>query len=660
MMEDLDEAITYHRAALTLRPPGHPDCSTSLNNLANAVLTRYHRSGRTKDLNEGVTYQRQALSLCPPSHLLRSMFLNNLANAIHTQYKQSGRMEDLEEGITYHREALTLRPLGRPERSQSLNNLAIAVYARYEKSSMVEDIEESFLLMEQAVNDMAASSKYRLTVAIRWIGLARQHHDNSVIRAFSMSLHLLECRLIFYPDVDSQQKFLATIHIPKSLASDAASAAIDAGDLVTAVELLEQGRAIIWSKMKGYRHPLDPLRQVNRQLADALENINAQLEQLALSSESGLLYNGSDHHKPNLEVQIQRNRILSAEWEKVIGQIREIDGFHNFLQAVPFSTLQTAAAEGPVILINISNFRSDAIIILIDKPPSLVTLPNVRPKHLIYLGQQLDLARQPDTHQRSTLILPILRDLWNDIVSPVCNCLSQLGIPQESRIWWCPTSKLCALPLHAAGLYESKKQNFNLPDIYTSSYTPTLSALISARSNTVIGQSIVPKLLVIGQPDTESLANVKDEINDIQQFGDFVDVMVGEDASPEAVIHGLQQHSWAHFACHGHLEREGDYFQPFHASFKLHDENHLTLLDLIQARLPNAEFAFLASCHSAAGDSRTPDEAIHLAAAMQFCGFRSVVGTLWELADRAGPIVSKAFYNYIITKKDERIYKNTY
>ena len=69
-----------------------------------------------------------------------------------------------------------------------------------------------------------------------------------------------------------------------------------------------------------------------------------------------------------------------------------IDGFHNFLQAVPFTTLQIAAVEGPVILINISNYRSNAIIIHIDKPPTLVTLPNVRPEHLTSLGQQLALA----------------------------------------------------------------------------------------------------------------------------------------------------------------------------------------------------------------------------------------------------------------------------
>ena len=32
-MEDLEEVITYHREALTLRPPGHPDHSSSLDNM---------------------------------------------------------------------------------------------------------------------------------------------------------------------------------------------------------------------------------------------------------------------------------------------------------------------------------------------------------------------------------------------------------------------------------------------------------------------------------------------------------------------------------------------------------------------------------------------------------------------------------------------------
>jgi len=50
---------------------------------------------------------------------------------------------------------------------------------------------------------------------------------------------------------------------------------------------------------------------------------------------------------PHSEVQMQRYRILSEEWEKLLGQIRKIEGFSNFLQAIPFTILRTAAAGGP-------------------------------------------------------------------------------------------------------------------------------------------------------------------------------------------------------------------------------------------------------------------------------------------------------------------------
>jgi hypothetical protein len=67
------------------------------------------------------------------------------------------------------------------------------------KSSMVEDFEESFLLREQAVKDLVASSKYRLTAAVHWAQNARNYHHNSVIRAYSMALRLLDRCLIFLP-----------------------------------------------------------------------------------------------------------------------------------------------------------------------------------------------------------------------------------------------------------------------------------------------------------------------------------------------------------------------------------------------------------------------------------------------------------------------------
>lgn len=90
----------------------------------------------------------------------------------------------------------------------------------------------------------------------------------------------------------------------------------------------------------------------------------------------------------------------------------------------------------------------------------------------------------------------------------------------------------------------------------------------------------------------------------------------------------------------------------------------------MDAHLPNAELAFLAACHSAAsataGESQAasgsslmssneaPDEVLSLASAVQFCGFRSVVGTLWTMADADGPELAQRFYGCMMYDRQER------
>ena len=90
--------------------------------------------------------------------------------------------------------------------------------------------------------------------------------------------------------------------------------------------------------------------------------------------------------------------------------------------------------------------------------------------------------------------------------------------------------------------------------------------------------------------------------------------LVSGEATPTSVLDGLRGSRFAHFACHGVLEAG----KPFDASFTLHGGSRLTLLDIVQSRLPDAEFAFLSCCHAAeiTKDS-VADEALHLTAAMQ-------------------------------------------
>ena len=204
--------------------------------------------------------------------------------------------------------------------------------------------------------------------------------------------------------------------------------------------------------------------------------------------------------------------------------------------------------------------------------------------------------------------------------------------------------------LHAMGpipLNDSSEQYFS--DLYIPSYTPSLSALIESRkaSPQILDK---PSLLLVARPD-DFLPGVKEEIKVTRALQPRVTVtgLVSSEATPTSVVEGLQGSRFAHIACHGGLEAG----KPFDASFKLHGGERLTLLKIVQSQLPDAEFAFLSCCHSAEiTEKSVADEGLHLTAAMQYCGFRSVVGTMWEMADTDGRDLSKSFYESLFSRQD--------
>jgi CHAT domain-containing protein len=78
-----------------------------------------------------------------------------------------------------------------------------------------------------------------------------------------------------------------------------------------------------------------------------------------------------------------------------------------------------------------------------------------------------------------------------------------------------------------------------------------------------------------------------------------------------------------HLACHGEQAES-----PLDSAFLLSD-GMLSIQDLMTIHLTSGVLAFLSACQTARGSESQPDQAVHLAASMLFCGFRSVVGTMW-------------------------------
>ena len=124
---------------------------------------------------------------------------------------------------------------------------------------------------------------------------------------------------------------------------------------------------------------------------------------------------------------------------------------------------------------------------------------------------------------------------------------------------------------------------------------------------------------------------------------DAIHVLENEDATVDAVLTAMRQHSWVHLACHGIQFTKN----PTKSAFALHDGN-LTLERLMKESFENAELAILSACQTATGAEQLPEEAMHLAAGMLAVGYKGVVATMWSIRDDDAPIVVEEYYKTLL------------
>jgi hypothetical protein len=128
-------------------------------------------------------------------------------------------------------------------------------------------------------------------------------------------------------------------------------------------------------------------------------------------------------------------------------------------------------------MFNYHDYHSDALILLNTSSYLVVPLGDIY-EDVSRMSSGFSLARSStnlDAKLFKLALQSVLRTPWKLVVCPAVERLRTIGLAEKSRIWWCPTSMLSGLPIHAAGSYDSDQMN--LPDMYISSYMPTLSEL---------------------------------------------------------------------------------------------------------------------------------------------------------------------------------------
>ncbi|KAI0245407.1 hypothetical protein BJV78DRAFT_1287928 [Lactifluus subvellereus] len=330
-----------------------------------------------------------------------------------------------------------------------------------------------------------------------------------------------------YPNASSFHRRLGfKIQIPLEYASYQ----IERGQLESAIETIEHGKTLIWSEIYGLRTSIGRLRRVNPGLADRLATVSWALQAVRRSESAHELAESPSSAVDDYEdldvfrdVSKERRRLLKQRQE-VIQKVQALAGFEDFMKALPFRTLQKAACHGPIIVINRCHWRCDILIVLHDSPPPIIRTA----KDFYECASSLE-ARIKDTRRRCRIdsiqyrraLRHFLKELHELVGKPVIDRLRELNIPEQSRVWWYPTSVFCSFPLHTMGPVRSndgRQQYFS--DIYICSYTPTLSALMEARSPASPIPDPNPSLCSLSaNPANDSLPGVTNEMEAVRNIG---------------------------------------------------------------------------------------------------------------------------------------------
>ena len=706
---DLDEAVTVLRDAVAATPPGHANKAAMLSNLGGPLLARFERRGAIADLNEAVTALRSAVAATPPAHPMLARHQSNLSIALRMRFDLVGDAADLDTAVDSAQRAVTVAPPGDPNLPGYLSSLGNSLMRRFERAGENADLEQAIRTLESAATttphdhpdlavhllnlglslarrsdltgdpaDMDAAiddcerasqvpagrSSIRLEAARNWgVMAARSGRKHQAAEGYAAAIGLLPLLAWHGLDRATREEQLARW---AGLAADAAACAVQDGRPELAVELLERGRSVLWTQALNLRSDLSRLSEKAPDLATRLDGIRAILD--AAVSETATLSPESAAGRPPIMNRARQeqdskdmHRRLAREWDDILAQVRKLDGFEHFLAAIPYSELADAAAAGPVVIVNTSGHGCHALIVTSrSEVPSLVDLPDMSlntaaehaSKMLTALANAADpnrpfLEREKDRHA----ILDVLDWLWDGVAEPVLATLGHTSPPKPGspwpRVWWCPTGPLSILPIHAAGHHPRYgPDNRDIESVLhrvVSSYTPTLAALARARHAVPPGRV---RQLTIGMPTTPgqpTLPAVPAELEVLARYfppGPDHNQLAESQATRANVSAKIADHSWVHLACHARQEQT----DPDRSGLALWDGT-LTVTDLAALPTHGRDLAFLSACETATGSIRHLDEAIHLAAAMQFLGYRHVIATMWSIGDLSAPKIAESIYS---------------
>jgi hypothetical protein len=641
---DLGEAIKYLGEGTGVLPSGDPLKHDYLSSLGLALQLRYGKTGQAADIDEAVRVADAAVTGKPAGERDRAGILSNAGLAHRLRSELTGDEEDLRLAIELGRASVAAVEPDEQRLPSCQMNLGTAYWERFKRHGAQADLRAATAAYRAAAELVGAPRQTRLAAAFGWCRVTTAARDwRAAADAYETAVDLLELVVWHGLPRPAREQQLGRL---TWLAADAAASALEAGDEQRALSLLERGRSVLWTQRLRLRSSFDDVR-------DAAPDLHQRLVELAAALEADDPAPGRDARGTG-----DRRQQLAAAWDETLVRVRARPGLAGTLRSPAAAELVGYAARTPVVVVNVSAIRADALL-LTSQGIAVLPLPGLTP----------DKVREQVTHLRRALaaltkpqyadpleflsgeqdLLDCLSWLRTKITGPVLDELDRTGAQPAAgpRLLWCPTGLLSLLPLHAAA-----------HDRVISSYIPTLRALSEAQRQADAASDGPVLVAAVANPATPAnpadpiglagaaalppLSGVQDEARMVgARFPGRHTLRLGTEATRERIMTDLPGHPFAHFACHG----TQDLLNPAQSALRLSD-GPLSVLDLAALRL-SGDLAFLSACSTAAAGTALPDEAIHLAAAVQAAGYRHVVATLWDAPDEITARLTDMVYRAI-------------
>ncbi|WP_217142501.1 CHAT domain-containing protein [Streptomyces sp. AC627_RSS907] len=593
---------------------------------------RFRRTGLEGDLDQAIAAYTRVVETVPYGEETHVVALGNLGRVWFAEYGFRGDREALLRSVTALGSAVRASASDTTRRGETQLNHGDVLYAQYELTQDPGVLASAGRAFREAAEIEALPPGARAKAARAWAETeAEAGRWDRARDAYAFAVGLLPLvapRRLARVD---QQRMLAEFD---GLAADAAASALQANDPETAVRLLELGRGVLGGQVLQSRSDLSRLHAVAPELA---ERLGAAFDRLL---PSGHLMGAAADERHDLDVRLRH----------LLDEARALPGFADFLAPPELDELLEAAADGPVVLINVSGYRSDALIVR----PSGVTvvgLPDVTPDSVAgraaAFGAALAVSARPGAGEAGaqTTAAEVLGWLWDFVTGPVLERLGHTSAPSDAwpRVWWSPVGQLALLPIHAAGRFPD---GASVLDRVVSSYTPTLRALRHARARHAGAGDDLVVVAVSEATGARTLRGAEREASRIAALTRATR-LGGAEATVDSVRAALTSHASAHFACHAASDPD----DPSAGHLLLHD-GPLSVLDVSALDLSGVRLAVLSACETSLGAHRIPDESLHLVSAFQLAGYPQVVGTLWQVNDLVARMVAVDLHESVSAGED--------